>query len=55
MITTIKDVVNLESYKNLGKLLTEKKPKKPGSGSPHSNYNCRDLSTAVCGGDNHEK
>ncbi|MEF1253363.1 hypothetical protein [Vibrio sp. M260112] len=41
VLTTIKDTVNLDTYKNAAMLFSDE--------SPHSNYNCGDLPTAVCG------
>ncbi|NOI65143.1 hypothetical protein [Vibrio sp. 99-8-1] len=41
VLTTIKDAVNIDTYKNASELFSDE--------SPHSNYNCGDLSTAVCG------
>lgn len=40
-LTTVKDAVNIDTYKNVSALFSDE--------SPHSNYNCGDLSTAVCG------
>lgn len=41
VLTTIKDAVNMDTYINASELFSDE--------SPHSNYNCGDLSTAVCG------
>ena len=40
-LTTMKDAVNIDTYKNASALFSDE--------SPHSNYNCGDLSTAICG------
>ncbi len=49
IMTNIEDMFDVGTYKNLVKLFEEKDPNIKGSGSPHSNYSCSDLSGAVCG------